>query len=89
MLTELKEIEKKALALPKAEKEVLIKNLINRLQDSTLSEIDQAWIEEAERRYESYKAGITKGIPADQILPKLTRSWDGKNNFCSRSEVRN
>ena len=39
MLTELKEIEKKALALPKAEKEVLIKNLINRLQDSTLSEL--------------------------------------------------
>jgi putative addiction module component (TIGR02574 family) len=73
MLTELKEIEKKALALPKAEKEVLIKNLINRLQDSTLSEIDQAWIEEAERRYESYKAGITKGIPGDQIFAEISQ----------------
>lgn len=71
MLTELKEIEEKALTLPIADREVLIKNLVYSLQDSTLSEIDEAWIEEAERRYEDYKAGIIKGIPGDRIFAEI------------------
>ena len=50
MLTELKEIEEKALSLPEDERETLIKNLVYSLQDSSLSEIDEAWIIEAERR---------------------------------------
>lgn len=73
MLTELKEIERKALTLPVPEREVLIKNLVYSLQDSPLSEIDEAWIQEAERRYENYKSGKTKGISGDQIFAEIRR----------------
>jgi len=73
MPSELKEIETKALTLPADEREVLIKNLVYSFQDSPHSEIDEAWIQEAERRYENFKSGTTKGIPGEQIFAEIRR----------------
>jgi len=35
--------------------------------------IDQKWVEEAERRYNNFKAGKTRGIPGDQVFSQIRR----------------
>lgn len=41
------------------------------MTEAPLSEIDQAWIDEAERRYKDFAAGRTKGIPVDEALAEM------------------
>ncbi len=73
MSTQLKEIEKQAILLPPGERESLIQTLLHSLDDAPLTEIDDLWIQEAERRYRDYKNGITKGIPGEKIFAEIRR----------------
>jgi hypothetical protein len=43
------------------------------LDDAPLNEIDGAWIAEAERRYEEWKAGKTKGVEGEEFFADLRR----------------
>ena len=63
MSPRLQRIEEEALRLPPEERESLAGVLVQSLEDAPTSEVDAAWIEEAERRYEQWRAGKTKGIP--------------------------
>ena len=70
-MTPLAEIEGKALTLPAEERERLAGTLLHSLTDEVLSEIDNAWLDVAERRYAAYKAGKRKGIPGDQVFKEI------------------
>ena len=78
MSPQLKEIERQAVLLPSKEREILIQTLLNSLDNAPLTEIDDLWIQEAERRYRDYKKGITKGIPGEKIFAEIRRElgWD-------------
>lgn len=71
----LKQIERQALSLSPEDREILAARLWHSLDDEPITEIDQAWIEEAERRFQDFKDGKTKGIPGgivfDQIRQEL------------------
>lgn len=67
------EIQTKALSLPPEERERLAAELIYSLDDAPLNEIDAAWIEEAERRYEEWRSGKAEMIPGDQFFSDLRR----------------
>jgi putative addiction module component (TIGR02574 family) len=73
MSPSLMEIEQKALTLSPEDKELLIQHLIVSLEKTPISEIDQAWIEESEKRYNNYKLGITQGIPESKIFKDIRR----------------
>ena len=73
MSPHLKEIEEQALLLPPEDKEVLIQRLVNSLDNAPLTDVDEAWIEEAEKRYKEYKEGVTKGIPGEKIFAAIRR----------------
>ncbi len=73
MPPQLKEIERQAILLSPDERESLIQTLLLSLDDAPLTEIDDLWIQEAERRYKDYKNGITKGIPGDRIFAEIRR----------------
>lgn len=57
-----KSLLKKALQLKPQDRFLLIDGLIRSL-DEPNKEIDEIWIEEAEKRLKAYREGKTQGIP--------------------------
>jgi len=64
----LKRIEHDALSLSQQERAFLADRLLSSLDGPALNDIDIAWITEAERRYQEYKEGKRKGIPANEVF---------------------
>ena len=73
MTPQLKEIEGLALSLPPTEREELAQTLLGSLDDEPLTEIDEAWIEVAERRLDDLLTGKVRGIPGEQVIPEIRR----------------
>ena len=69
----LEKIENEAWRLPREEREQLVLDLVAGLDDRPLTAIDQAWIEEAERRFEELASGQVEGIAADAALAEMRR----------------
>lgn len=68
MPMKVKEIEEEALRLNSHERALLVEHLIGSLEPDEDPEAERSWIEEAERRYQDYKAGKVKAIPAEQVF---------------------
>jgi putative addiction module component (TIGR02574 family) len=64
----LDDIERDALNLLAEERAFLADRLLSSLGDETLSDVDAAWVAEAERRYQAYKEGKRKPIPASEVF---------------------
>ena len=74
------ELEVEARQLPAAERADLAQRLFASLEDEepagTDDEVDQEWVAEAERRYERYRAGKTRSVPAADALARVRASLD-------------
>lgn len=70
MSNALKKIENDALNLTSQERAFLADRLLSSLGEEVLTEVDQAWIEEAERRYQEYKDGKRPSISAHDVFAK-------------------
>ncbi|MFO8018235.1 MAG: addiction module protein [Promethearchaeia archaeon] len=69
MTTDIKELEKKALELSPRERALLIRQLLQSLDEGTEEEnADKLWIKEAKNRYAQYTQGKTSDKPADKVL---------------------
>jgi len=72
-MTTMQEIEKQALELPVKERELLITHLLQSIQrqDQELTDVDRAWLDEAEARYQQYlknpSSALTHKVFSDQI----------------------
>ena len=64
----LEKIENDPLSLSGQERAFLADRLLSSLGDDVLTEVDVAWIEEAERRYQEYKAGNRQGVSAKDVF---------------------
>lgn len=60
------QIESEALSLPRQVRARLAERLIASLDDDP--EIERAWEEEAERRYQAYLAGEMEAFPATDVI---------------------
>ena len=67
------EIERKANRLSVVERERLAERLLAPLGAERLTAIDEAWVEEAERRYSAWKRGRTKASSAAQALADIRK----------------
>ena len=65
------EIEQEIRALPDAEKERLLRALLEELDGPPDVGAEQAWLEEIQRRSREFDAGLVETIPADQVLADL------------------
>ena len=65
-----RELVKQALQLDPAKRFELVEEILHSL-DQPDPVIDAAWLEEAERRLAAYRAGIVRGIPAEDVVGKL------------------
>jgi putative addiction module component (TIGR02574 family) len=68
MSTRKDQLEVEALKLPSEERAELARRLIESLEDADLGEFEAEWIEEAERRYTAYRAGLKVGRPGDEVF---------------------
>ena len=66
----LKKIQHDALNLSSQERAFLADRLLSSLGEDALTDVDVAWIEEAERRYQEYKEGKRPGLAAHEVFKK-------------------
>ena len=69
------EIEAEARNLTAAERAELAQRLFASLEDEepagSEADVERAWLEEADRRYERYLAGETQAAPAAEVLARV------------------
>ena len=65
-----RELESKALRLPRRERARLAQRLISSLDPNVDADVDKLWLQEAERRLSELKSGTVAGIPAEKVLRK-------------------
>lgn len=74
-----KELEAEALRLPPAERESLATDLLRSLDNLPLSDVDKAWLAEADRRFTELRAGQVQGIPGDRVFAEIRRELGWQN----------
>jgi putative addiction module component (TIGR02574 family) len=68
MPTRKDDLEVELLKLPAEERAEIAHRLIESLEDSEAGDFEAEWIEEAERRYAAYRAGVTVGRPGEEVF---------------------
>lgn len=69
----IEKLEKEALSLSGEERAFLADRLLSSLGGEELSDVDAAWVAEAESRYEEYKQGKREPIPASKVFAEADR----------------
>jgi hypothetical protein len=64
------ELEKQARLLTPQEKATLAHILIEGLDPSVDSDVEQIWIAEAQRRYQAYLKGELESLPGDEVMSR-------------------
>jgi len=64
------ELEKQALALSFRQKAALARTLIEDLDSTEDGQIEDLWIEEAQRRYEAYLTGNLEAVPGQEAMQR-------------------
>ena len=65
-----REVESRALRLPRKERARLAQRLISSLDQEVSPDVDKLWLREAERRLHELKSGNVPGIPAEKVVRK-------------------
>ena len=68
MPTDLEKCEQQAKHLPLRERALLIKRLIEGLDEHDEHDLEQLWLKEASRRFKEYKAGDIRARPAANVF---------------------
>ena len=66
----LDELEKQSRLLTPQEKATLARILIEDLDPSVDTEVEQTWIAESQRRYQAYLKGETEAHPGDEVMAR-------------------
>lgn len=69
----LEKVEHEALSLSRQERAFLADRLLSSLDADALSEVDAAWVAEAEHRYQEYKEGKRQGVAARDVFAEADR----------------
>jgi putative addiction module component (TIGR02574 family) len=73
MITDFKEIENSALNLDEKNRAELAKRLLISLENQVDDDIEQAWINEINRRNKEIESGEAKMIPAEDVFAKARK----------------
>jgi putative addiction module component (TIGR02574 family) len=65
------DIEEEIRALPDAEKEQLLRALLEELDGPPGPGAEQAWLDEIQRRSREFDLGLVEAIPADKVFADL------------------
>lgn len=73
MSAKLEKLEHEALSLSRQQRAFLADRLLSSLDGDVLTDIDAAWIVEAEHRYKEYKEGKRQSIAAQDVFAEADR----------------
>jgi putative addiction module component (TIGR02574 family) len=73
MTSESRKIEKQAQDLPAKERARLALKLIESLDPGDDEDVEELWLDEAERRLADYEAGKTESRPADEVFAEIEK----------------
>jgi putative addiction module component (TIGR02574 family) len=73
----LSEVERYAMGLSPQERAVLVEHLLATLDPGDDVDAEAQWVQEAERRYEDYRAGRISSQPAGQAFEDARRRLQG------------
>ena len=65
------ELEKRVRALSPKEKAELVRILIEDLDTDVDADAERLWLEEAQRRYDAYRAGALAAEPGDEVMSRV------------------
>lgn len=71
MASAIKKIEAEIRALSGQDKAELLRSLISELDAPADVDVEQAWLEEAQRRNRELVDGKVKGVPGEQVFENL------------------
>jgi len=66
-------LEKQARRLPATERERLAERLLVQMKHEPLTAVDEAWVTEAEKRFETWKRKATKTVSARKALREIRK----------------
>jgi putative addiction module component (TIGR02574 family) len=72
-------VEREALALPQRDRATLAEHLLATLDEAEDKDVEAAWLAEAERRYQEYRAGRMRAVPADQVFAHIRAQLSRRN----------
>lgn len=75
----IEELEEELVNLGESEKKQLLRRLIADLDECRDDDVERAWLEEAQRRYQELKDGVVKGVPAEE---SIARARERLGNVC-------
>ena len=64
----LSDVTKKALDLPSEERIILVQRVWDSVGHFVSPEVEQAWMDEADRRWQEIEEGKVQCLPADQVI---------------------
>jgi hypothetical protein len=70
MSTLFEELKKQTRLLTAQEKAMLARILIEELDASTDSNVEQLWVAESQRRYQAYLKGEIEAYPGDEVITR-------------------
>jgi len=73
MSTLLEELKKKSRLLTVQEKATLARILIEGLDASADSNVEQLWVAESKRRYQAYIRGEIEACPGDEVMTRARK----------------
>ena len=79
MSPKLKSVADQALELTPEDREQLACRLVDSLDDERLTEVDEAWLDVAERRFDELVNGDVEGIPGEQVTDSIRRELGWKD----------
>lgn len=74
MSPKLLEIQRQVVALPVKDREMLAERLMRSVNRAPLTQVEEAWVKEAERRFSAWRRGEREGIPAEKAFKQIRRN---------------
>ena len=81
MPRKLSDVEQDALQLPLQERAILVERLLATLDAGEDTDVEELWLQEAEKRYAEYRAGRTESRPAEQVMEEARQRLHGRNSI--------
>lgn len=67
------EIEREAIRLPVKDREALAERLMRSVKRQPLTQVEEAWVKEAERRFSAWQRGKRAGVPVDLAFKQIRK----------------
>ncbi len=75
MARKFNEVESDAMLLSPRERALLVEHLLAPLDPGEDVEAEEFWLQEAERRYQEYRAGVIASKPAEQVFEDANKRF--------------